>query len=135
MAAQNGTEVKILVGAALIENLTTTSLNSSNDTRQTTTKDSQGVHEYEYSFETNEISFEGHIVEGATYGYEQLADAKSARTKIAFEYQLGQGSGTSITYSGNGIITQLDASAPMEENHVFTGTILVDGLLTKGTLA
>ena len=133
MSADNGSLSYIKVGGTKIEDITTNGLSSSNDTRQTTTKDSNGVHEYEYSFENNEISFEGFFNADSAYGYEELMDAKMAKTKVTFEYTFGSTAGTSLAYTGTAIITQLDQGAPMEDNMTFTGTLLVDGTMTKGT--
>jgi hypothetical protein len=135
MSKINGTISKIKIGGTLIEGLTTTGFTNSADTRETTTKDSNGSREYEYSFLNATFTFEGLYDDEATYGFEQLWTAYRAKTKVAVEYTLGTVTGTDKAYTATALITQLDQDAPMEDNVPFTGTLLVDGEVTEGTVS
>jgi hypothetical protein len=78
------------------------------------------------------MSGEGLFAEDAAYGYEDLWDAWSARTKLVLTYS--DAVADDIEYSGSVYITSLDRTDGMEESATFSVSFEGTGALTKATI-
>lgn len=142
-----GRDLMLFVGGKSIAFATSHTLSISVDTTETTSKDSGGKW---VSSEANKISWEmgtenlfSNDGEGVTF--DDLFDLLIKEQPITAVFTLekdyankadavpvgGWVASTGGTYSGNVIITSLEASAPNEDNATFSATFTGTGALTK----
>ena len=129
----SGTIWKISVGGTSINNLTTTSASFTNETRDTTTKDSGGYREFLSTIKTATFSAEGLVALDATYGLDELWIAYDAQTAVAIIYTTAETG--DIQFAQSAIITQLDSSAADNDNTTFSLSLQGTGAVTKSAVS
>lgn len=139
MSTVNGTLLRIRIGDVAIGYATSCSLEMSAETRQTVSKDSVASwQENEVGTLSASLTFEGFYTEdealtpGTRKSFADIYALFAGKTPVSWSFS------TDVTgddvYSGSGFITALSASAPVEENSTYSGTITVSGAITKGTV-
>ena len=131
-SVMNGSDFKIKVGGAVVDDLTSLSQSFSMEARDTTTKDDAGVRQVAPGKKSSTINFEGNHIDGATTGFHTLWSSYDSRAEIAWISHSGYASGEKY-FTGNGYITSLSWSGGTEDNVTFSGTIEVDGTVTQNT--
>lgn len=84
-------------------------LSESNDSFETTNKQSNGYKEYEYSFADWKISCDGVYITGDA-GYKALVDAMRNKTKVNVQWS----EGGSNTFSGSALVLSRDLEGPYD---------------------
>lgn len=129
----NGTLGLISVGGTVVSHLTNVDVSFEMATRDATTKDSGGDKDVLEGLKSFSGSASGYFAEDATYGFEDLYDAYTARTAVTVLWT-SEVSGD-VTYSGSAYITSLSRSAGVEESVTFEVSFEGTGSVTKGTVA
>lgn len=129
----NGTLAKIQVGGTTVAHLTSNSLTFDMATRDASTKDSAGWKESLEGQKSFSGTAEGFFAEDATYGYEDLYDAFTARNQVTVTWT------TDVTgdqeYSGSCYITSLERTDGLEESSTFSVSFEGTGAVTKSAVA
>ena len=129
----NGTLCKIQVGGTTIAHLTSNGVSMAHATRDASTKDSAGYKESLEGQMSWTMSGEGFFAEDATYGFEDLQTAWSARTLLTITYTTDVSGDQE--YSGSAYITQLDRTDGNEESSTFSVSFEGTGAITKSSVA
>ncbi len=136
----SGTDLRISVATNPLAYATSCSLSMSAETRESVSKDSTSSWQDSTVGQLSaSLSFEGFFTIDDTINsnnredFEGLFDNFSGKTQIAWTFSTGTTG--DVEYSGNGYITSLDSSAPVEENATYSGTITVTGAVSKATIA
>lgn len=142
MATQNGTEIKIYVGATIgaakiVDGLTSNEAAITRALRDTTNKSSGGWKAQAYGLGEGSFSLSSNYDPDANsstfYRYEDFLAALVAKTELVVHF--------TDNVSGNQIITatclvaDCPITAPMEENATFTVTLQWTGAPTISTIA
>jgi predicted secreted protein len=134
----NGTDLllKLTDGSSIatsttIGHSTSCTLTLSNDLPEATTKDSNGFQEVIAGVKSGEISFEGLIAYDDNANPVDFADILIARTAVSWEF--GTAETGDAVYSGSGFLSSVEMSAEMESPATYSGSITVNGAITKTT--
>ena len=133
MAAQNGTAVVLKVEGTAIAKGKSNGFNLSRALIDISNKDSNGWKESLYGQGSGSFDFDGVFDEAATYGYEDLYAAITAKTVLTVRM-------TTATvgdkyYEAECMITSLNNTAPMEDAQTFSATFEITGAPTTGTVS
>lgn len=128
-----GHVVGIYIGAVRIAACLAQNFNRGVATRNVNNADTGDWDTKAYGRKNWSVSGRAHFQFNAGYGYEDLADAMDAETTLTV--LVATTSSGDATWTGSGLITQLNASFPDHENSEYDFTIEGSGLLTKGTVA
>ena len=132
-SVMNGSNLKMKVGGAVVDDLTSTSISFSMEPRDVTSKDDAGVRKLGEGKTSGSISFEGVHIDGATTGLNTLYTSYGTRAEIAWIFNSSAASGEDY-FSGNGYITSLSLQGGVEDNVTYSGTIEVSSAITKNTV-
>lgn len=127
----NGTDLLIYVGGTAVAHATSHSLSLSMDTRDATTKDSEGWTDRLEGLRSWEISGNALFAFDAAYGFDDLFTVYTGRTAVTVKFS-SEVSGDKY-YSGSGYLTSLTLDAPTEDNASFAFTVQGNGTLTEYT--
>lgn len=129
----NGTLAVIKVGGTAIAHLTSNDISFEMATREATTKDSAGNKEILEGLKSFSGSGSGYFAEDATYGFEDLYDAYTARTAVTVRWTTGITG--DIYYEGSCYITSLNRTDGLEESSTFEVSFEGTGAVTKAAEA
>jgi predicted secreted protein len=131
----NGTDLLLkltdgttIASSTTIGHSTSCTLTLSNDLPEATTKDSNGFQEVIAGVKSGEISFEGLIAYDDDANPVDFADILIARRAVSWEF--GTANSDPI-YSGSGFLSSVEMSAEMESPATYSGSITVNGAITK----
>lgn len=137
MARINGTDLVISIARdgfteQPLAHTTSATLNLEMATIDISSKDSSGNQEVIGGQKTSSLDFEGLTDFGASaYGVNDLFELMDNRYKVDFTMGTADaGSPVAPKWTGEGFITSLTVSAPMEDAVTYSGTITVTGGLT-----
>jgi predicted secreted protein len=130
---ENGTLIKIYVGATAIAHSTSCSLELAMATRDVTTKDSAGWKETGSGLRNWSMSGDYLFAEDAGYGFDDLFGLINARTLVTVV--MSSAVSGDKKYNGSAYLTSVSREAPMEEtvsgSYTFEGTgVLVESAIT-----
>lgn len=135
----SGTDLRIQVETVALAYATNCTLSMSAETRESISKDSTSSWQDSTVGQLSAtLSFEGFFTIDDTINsntredFEGIFDVFSGKTQIAWKFTTGTTG--DVEYSGNGYITTLEATAPVEENATYSGTITVTGAVSKTTI-
>lgn len=115
--------------ATKIADMTTNDFSVEMATRDASNKDSGGWQDILEGQKSWSMSADAYFSEDAAYGYEDLFDLWTARTKVLVAFS------SEVTgdkrYKGQGYITSLSRSAPNEESETFSISIQGTGTISK----
>ena len=137
--AQNATFIKLKIGTQLLIGETSSSISSSVDVIDGSSKASGRTRKILPGRVSENISFESLCddTNDTDYGYATAHSAMKAGTLITFEEGRYNAAGdqvaTSQTVSGSGYITSLTKDNPDNDRSTMSGTIEIDGDITVGT--
>lgn len=131
----NGTDLLLkltdgtsIATSTIIGHSTSCTLTLSNDLPEATTKDSNGFQEVIAGVKSGEISFEGLIAYDDDANPVDFADILLARRAVSWTF--GTDNSDPI-YSGSGFLSSVEMSAEMESPATYSGSITVNGAITK----
>jgi TP901-1 family phage major tail protein len=130
--AVNGTTIGLYVDGILIACATSHSLELGMDTRETTCKDSKGWKEVAEGTRNWSISGDFNFVADATYGFSDLFDLYSKRTKVKLKFATEE-TGDKF-YQGDAYLTSLSETAGMEDTITFSASFEGSGEISELTL-
>lgn len=133
MAKFNASRVKILIGATAINNLEECELNVDGETIDVTTKDSNGWAEFLHGLKNWQMSGSGILDFAATEGVDEIYEDLIAGTVGTIKFSTSQ-TGDS-EWTGSGLYTNLQISAPKEDKVTFSFSIQGTGALTKAAIS
>ena len=129
----NGTLLGVYVGSTLVAHATEGSISLSMDTREVTTKDSNGMRELLEGTKSGSISVSALYAEDAAYGVEELMTAWANRTALTVKFST-EVSGDHY-WSANAYLTSLEVSASTEDNASYSASFELTGAVTYSTVA
>lgn len=133
MAKFNASKVKILIGSTAINNLEEVELNVDGETIDVTNKDSAGWAEFLAGLKNWTMTGSGIVDFAATEGVDEIFADLVAGTAGTIKFS------TSVVgdseFSGSGIYTNLNISAPTEDKVSFSFSLQGTGVLTKATIS
>lgn len=132
MAKFNASKVKILIGSTAINDLEECELNIDGEPIDVTTKDSNGWSEFLAGLKTWTMSGSGILDFSATEGVDEIFDDLSNGTIGSIKFSTSE-TGDS-EFSGSGLYTNLQISAPKEDKVTFSFNLQGSGVLSKATL-
>ena len=134
----NGTDLLLKIhdgtsisSAEIIGHSTSCTLSLSNDLPEATTKDSDGFQEVISGVVSGEISFEGLITYDDDANPIDFADILIDRRAVSWSF--GTAETGDAVYSGSGFLNSVEMSAEMESPATYSGSITVNGAITKTT--
>jgi hypothetical protein len=134
----NGTDLLLkihdgtsIASAEIIGHSTSCTLTLSNDLPEATTKDSDGFQEVISGVVSGEISFEGLITYDDDANPIDFADILIARRAVSWSF--GTAETGDAVYSGSGFLNSVEMSAEMESPATYSGSITVNGAISKTT--
>ena len=138
MAVFNGTEFNLFLVESTnkkVGNVTSNSLSIDTETFDISSKDSNGWREFMGGFRTFSMEVEGVIdfQKSGVANSDLLADIIVARLPVLLVSKNAVNGDT--TFQGQGILTNLQFTSPMEDTPTFTATFQGSGALTIGTNA
>jgi hypothetical protein len=125
----NGTLVAIYVGSAKVDLQLQADLKLTMAPRESRTKDTGSFVNRFDGIRDFEISGESEYATDATYGFAQLFAAWLSGTELTVAYKTGVSGDPILT--GKAYVTELSASAGVEENARISYTLTGNGKLTK----
>lgn len=128
----NGTLVKIQIGGVSIDEQIDANLNLSRDLIEFLNKDSGGAPEYEYGALHWDASGKAHFSFDAANGYDALATALLAGTKLTVNFTTGITG--DFEFSGEMLIESLGESTGTETGIEFDYSFKGSGLPTKAVI-
>lgn len=131
----NGTSLRVYIGGNVVAYATSSNIDMSTELRETIHKDNpgSGFREVAPGQKSATIGVEAFLNEdGANNAWGDLFAAWTGRTEIEWVYSTEASGDTRL--SGNGYITSLSSTAPVEENSTVSLTIEVNGAITKVTI-
>ena len=132
MAVFNGTKTIITIGGSQIAELTDTTLTTSRDLFEVTSKDSAGNKEVLPGLKEWEVSGEGRLDFLATTGYNALFTAQQDGTPLTVVVT------NAVTgdkkFTGTAYVSDLEQNAPMEDVVTFSFTLTGTGALVMATI-
>jgi len=136
----NGTLLRVTLGGDKTIYATSSTLSMSMETRETINKDNTGSWaSAEAGTKSATLTFEGQYSQDDTVDAEARVDGPGIFTLFdagtAVSWKMTTGVTGDDEYSGTGLITSFEVSAPVEENSTYSGTITVTGAITKATIA
>lgn len=141
MATQNGTDIKIYVGASIgsakiVDGLTSNEASITRALRDVTNKSSNGWKAQEYGLGEGSFSVSANYDPDASsatfYRYEDFLAALVAKTKLTVHFTDNQSGSQIITATC--LVADCPLTAPMEENATFTVTLQWTGAPTITTI-
>jgi len=131
MAKINATDYLLYIDGNIVGSLQSVSISINNEIIDTTTKDSGGFEEHIAGggLRGAEISFNGLEDPTNTVDIEALYTEISARTGFAF--RISTTDTAKYQWTGNGTLTSLEQEYPTEDAVTYSGTIKVNGTLTR----
>lgn len=132
-SVMNGSDLKLSVGGATVDDLTSTSIQFNMETRDVTTKDEAGVRAIGSGKKSGSMNFEGVHIDGATTGFNTLYDSFATRSQVTFQFNSSAASGEEY-WSGSCYITSLSLSGGVEDNVTYSGTLEIDGAIANNTV-
>jgi predicted secreted protein len=135
MAKNLGYDILVKLATSVVDGTVTKEINMDTDMIDVTTDQSNGhAKEYLPGEDGATITMDGKVEEGTSnYSIEDLYDAKSNRTLVAWIY--GKTSAGAMTISGNGYIQNLKLGASKGEAQTWSATIQVTGAHARGTVS
>lgn len=137
----NGSDLRIFLDDNKVYHATSCNLDFTIGTKERATKDTVGT-EVSLDKETWSVSGDGLAVPAlptgvtASYNFEALYDAKTARQLIPVKFSLGPAGETGDTfYEGQAYLTALNISSNVDEDATCSFTLTGNGLTTKSVLA
>lgn len=127
----NGTDLLIYVGGTKIYHAKSHALSIAMDTRDATTKDSQGWRDLLEAALNWSMTGDGLVAFDATYGFDDLFEVIIARTAVTVKLSTEETGDT--YYEGSAFLTALDKDAPTEDNVSMNFSFEGTGVLTKYT--
>jgi hypothetical protein len=135
MATLKGRAMLLRIGAVVIDKQMDCEFNITRDVSETTTKDSTNQFKtYQEDFIGATASVSGLIdAVATTYGLEDMFTGLKSSTPGALLFSTGVAS--DITWSMNGIFTNLTANFPKDGPGTFSASFQVTGEITQGTVS
>tara|TARA_R110002167_G_scaffold366154_1_gene593297 strand:- start:18281 stop:18682 length:402 start_codon:yes stop_codon:yes gene_type:complete len=124
----NGTDLLVYVGGAAITHSTSASISFSMETRDASTKDSDGYREILEGQRSWTIEAEGMTALDAVEGFEQLYTAWLNRTVLTVKF--GTGDVADQFYQGTGYCTSLSMDSGVEDSSTFSASFEMSGTVT-----
>lgn len=131
----NGTLLRLYIGGSAVAYATSCTLSMNTELRETIHKDNPGSgnREIETGQKSGSISFDAlYSSDGAANAPDDLFTTWDNRTSIS--WIISTEVAGDVKYTGSGYITSLELNAPVEENSTISGTIEIDGSITKATI-
>ena len=132
----NGTDLLLkltdgtsIATSTIIGHSTSCSLSLSNDLPEATTKDSNGFQEVIAGVKSGELSFEGLIAYDDDANPVDFADILIARRAVTWTF--GTADAADTVYTGSGFLSSVEMSAEMESPATYSGSITINGAITK----
>lgn len=127
----NGTKLKISIGGTAVAYTTSATVDVAMATRDASSKDSNGWRDLKEGQLSGTISGDFLHAFDASYGYEDLFAALTARTAVTIKYATTDAADKAI--EGSGYLTSLSQSSPMEDTVSGSFTIEFTGAITYTT--
>ena len=124
----NGTDLLVFIGGTAITHSTSASISFSMETRDASTKDSQGYREILEGQRSYSIECEGMTALDAANGFEELFAAWVARTVLTVKF--GTADGEDQYYQGTGYLTSLSMDSGVEDSSTFSASFEMTGQVT-----
>ena len=124
----NGTDLLVYVGGTAITHSTSASISFSMETRDASTKDSDGYREILEGQRSFTIEAEAMTALDATEGFEELFTAWQNRTALTIKF--GTSDATDQFYQGTGYCTSLSVDSGVEDSSTFSGSFEMTGTVT-----
>lgn len=129
----SGTLGAVYIATVKIMNLTTNSFSVSNDTRETTNKDTAGWKTHLSTIKSWNVSAEAYFTEDSGTGYEDMYDALVTGTAVTL--RLSSAVTGDKYYEGSVLVTSLEKTDPDNDNSSWSVEFLGTGAITKGTVS
>lgn len=131
MAIINGTVFLLSIGGTALPDQTEGSISISMETRDITTKDSNGFRELLEGVRSGSISVSGLVDDdGAGGAGSDLFATLNGRAKVAIVFGL-DGATDDYNYSCNAFCTSLEVSAATEDNVTYSASFEITGAITE----
>ena len=124
----NGTDLLVYVGGTAITHSTSASISFSMETRDASTKDSDGYREILEGQRSFTIEAEAMTALDATEGFEELFAAWVARTALTIKF--GTSDSDDQFYQGTGYCTSLSMDSGVEDSSTFSASFEMTGQVT-----
>lgn len=124
----NGTDLLVYVGGTAITHSTSASISFSMETRDASTKDSDGYREILEGQRSFTIEAEAMTALDAAQGFEELFAAWVARTALTIKF--GTADATDQFYQGTGYCTSLSMDSGVEDSSTFSASFEMTGTVT-----
>lgn len=124
----NGTGIGIYIGATLVLYGTSHTISISAAERDTTNKDTVGWSSTARGLLSANVTAEHLFAQDAAYGYKELYAAMIAGTELSVE--LGNQNSGDYEHAGTFVITNLEFTAPNQENTTYSATFRNVGAVT-----
>ena len=124
----NGTNLLVYVGGTAITHSTSASISFSMETRDASTKDSQGYREILEGQRSFTIEAEAMTALDAAQGFEELFAAWVARTALTIKFATTDA--TDQFYQGTGYCTSLSMDSGVEDSSTFSASFEMTGQVT-----
>lgn len=124
----NGTNLLVYVGGTAITHSTSASISFSMETRDASTKDSDGYREILEGQRSFTIEAEAMTALDAAQGFEELFAAWVARTALTIKF--GTADSGDQFYQGTGYCTSLSMDSGVEDSSTFSASFEMTGQVT-----
>lgn len=124
----NGTNILVYTGGTAITHSTSASISFSMETRDASTKDSQGYREILEGQRSFSIECEGMTAFDAANGFEELIQAWVARTVLTVKWATANADDNH--YQGTGYCTSVSVDSGVEDSSTFSATFEMTGQVT-----
>jgi len=131
--AMNGTAILLKVGGVTVAKLKSNSFKLERSLIDVSNKSSSGWKESIYGQGSGGFDFDGIFSEDGTWGFDEAYAAMVAKTELTILYTTAV-SGDK-TYGGTCLLTSITTTAPMEDAATFSGSLVITGAPTTGTVA
>ena len=129
----NGTDLLVYVGGTAITHSTSASISFSMETRDASTKDSDGYREILEGQRSWTIEAEGMTALDSAEGFEELFAAWVARTELTIKF--GTAAAGDTVYTGIGYCTSLSVDSGVEDSSTFSASFEMTGEVTTSVNA
>jgi len=132
---ENGSDYFLALGGNRVLRTTSHSSSRTYDEIETTTKDSAGSKEFMAGEDSETMTVECKLDEGAAVSYQDIRTLGDAKAVVAVVSGTGVGTAGGEIITGSCIINNIDQTAPQNDSQVYTIALRMTGLPTFGTSA
>jgi len=131
--AMNGTAILLKVGSTTVAKLKSNSFKLERAVIDVSNKSSEGWKESIYGQGSGGFDFDGIFSEDGTWGFDEAFAAIEDKTTLTILYTSAVVGDK--TYGGTCLLTSITTTAPMEDAVTFSGSLVLTGAPTQGTVA